>query len=101
MTGTLGILVTSDLHLDYVIRLTETAFQKGKKIMIFFTGRAVKLIESTDFKRLKGKASIAVCDFSYRSLAVKGCVPDIEPGIFETQAKHAEIFKKCDRYVVF
>ncbi len=100
MTGTLGILVTSDKHLDYVISLTETAFNKGKDIRIFFTGRAVKLIESGDFKKLKGKANIAVCDFSCRSLGLNG-LPEIEPAIFETQAKHAEIFKNCDRYVVF
>lgn len=101
MTGTLGILVTSDKHLDYVINLTETAFKKGKKIKIFFTGRAVKLIESRNFKRIIGKANIAVCDFSYRSLGLTGCMPDFESGIFETQAKHAEIFKECDRYIVF
>jgi len=101
MTGTLGILVTTDKHLDYVISLTETAFSKGKEIKIFFTGRAVKLIESTDFKRLIGKASIAVCDFSCRSLGLKCSRPEIEPAIFETQAKHAEIFKNCDRYLVF
>ena len=101
MTGTLGILVTSDKHLDYVISLTETAFTKGKKIKIFFTGRAVKLIESKDFKRLKGRAGIAICDFSFRSLGLLKLKPYIEQNIFATQAKHAEIFKDCDRYLVF
>ena len=101
MTGTLGILVTSDRHMDYVISLTETAFKKGKEIKIFFTGRAVRLIESVNFKRLKGKANIAICDFSYRSLGLKVPVRDNDPDIFETQAKHAEIFKDCERYIVF
>ena len=101
MNKCLGILVTSDRHLDYVVNLTETAFKKGKDIKIFFTGRAVKLIEAPDFKRLKGKASIAICDFSFRSMELKGNIPDIEPGILETHAKHAEIFKNCDRYIVF
>lgn len=101
MTCTLGILVTSDKHLDYVVSLTETAFNKGKEIRIFFTGRAVRLIESNEFRRLKGKASIAVCDFSCRSLGLNCGLPEIDPAIFETQAKHAEIFKNCDRYLVF
>lgn len=101
MTGTLGILVTTDRHLNYVVSLTETAFKKGKKIKIFFTGRAVKIIETEDFKRLEGKASLAVCDFSFRSLGLTDNAPDIDPAIFETQAKHAEIFKNCDRYLVF
>ena len=98
---TLGILVTSDQHLDYVISLTETAFKKGKIIKIFLTGRAVKCVESEDFKRLERKASLSICDFSFRSLGLTCNISNIDPTIFETQAKHAEIFKDCDRYLVF
>ncbi len=101
MNNKLGILVTSDRHLDYVVSLTETAFKKGKEIKIFFTGSAVKLVEAPDFKRLKGKASISVCDFSFRSFELNECTQNIKPGVLDTQAKHAEIFKECDRYLVF
>lgn len=101
MQDTLGILVTSDKHFNYVINLTETACNKGKKVNIFFTGKAVKLIESPDFSRLSSKASLAICDWSAHSLGLSKPLPDIDPGIFEPQTRHAEIMKDCDRYVVF
>jgi hypothetical protein len=101
MKGTLGILVTSERHLEYVISLTETAFKKGKNVKIFFTGRAASLVESGDFNRLKGKANLAVCDFSFRSLGLSYSLSDVEAGLFETQARHADIFKECERYIVF
>ena len=101
MANTLGILVTSDQHLNYVVNLAETAYNKGKKVKIFFTGRAVKLMEAAEFCRLNRKASLAVCDWSSRDMGLTDRMSKIYPGIFETQAKHAEIMKNCDRYVVF
>ncbi len=101
MSGTLGILVTSDQHLNHVIKLTETAHSKGKEINIFFTGKAVKLVESGEFKRLIGKASLSICEWSSLSQGLTGRIPGIDPGILETRAKYAEIIKDCDRFVVF
>lgn len=101
MAETLGILVTSDQHLNYVVNLTETAYNKGKGIKIFLTGKAVMLIESSQFKRLIGKASLSICEWSFLSRGLNGQIPGIDPGIFETQAKYAEIIKDCDRFVVF
>lgn len=100
MPETLGILVTSDQHLNYVVKLTETAHNKGKKIKIFFTGKAVKLIESRQFKRLVGKASLSICEWSSLSQGLADRIPGIDYGIFETQVKYAEIIKDCDRFVV-
>ena len=98
---TLGMLVSSDRHLDYVIRLTEAAFGKGIKVKIFFTGNGVRLTQSADFQKLTGKANIALCDVSYRALGFNGDVPGLSFKDFATQAKNAEMVKDCDRYVVF
>ena len=38
MAEKLGILVSSDKHLDYVINLTQAASEKGKEVELFFTG---------------------------------------------------------------
>ena len=101
MPGTLGILVTSDQHLNYVVKLTETAYSKGKKIKIFFTGKAVRLVASGEFRQLIGKASLSICEWSSLSQGLTEPIPGIDAGIFETQAKYAEIIKECDRFVVF
>ena len=101
MAEKLGILVSSDKHLDYVIKLTEAARAKDKDVEIFFTGRGVLLTQSPDFSRLVGKAKLSLCDVSFRALGLEGDVPGLGFKDFATQAKNAEIIKKSDRYVVF
>ena len=54
MAEKLGILVSSDNHLDYVINLTRAAREKGKEVELFFTGKGVLLTQSPDFKKLVG-----------------------------------------------
>lgn len=100
MAEKLGILVSSNKHIDYVINLTRAAKDKGKEVEIFFTGKGVLLTQSPEFKNLVGKAKMALCDVSFRSLGLKGDVPGLDFKDFATQAKNAELIKKSDRYVV-
>ena len=77
MAEKLGILVSSEKHLDYVINLTEAAHKKDKEVEIFFTGKGVLLTQSSDFKKLVGKAKMTLCDVSFRALKLKGDVPGL------------------------
>jgi predicted peroxiredoxin len=101
MAEKLGILVSSDKHLDYVINLTAAAHDKGKAVEIFFTGKGVLLTQSSEFKKLVGKAKLSLCENSFRALGLEGDVPGLGFKDFATQAKNAEIIKNSDRYVVF
>ena len=101
MADKLGILVSSNKHLDHIIHLAEAAHAKGKEVEIFFTGQGVLLTQSADFKRLVGKAKMSLCDVSFRALGLKGEVPGFGFKDFATQAKNAEIIKNSDRYLVF
>lgn len=101
MAEKLGILVSSDKNLDYVINLTAAANKKGKEVEIFFTGKGVLLTQSPDFKKLIGKAKMTLCDVSFRGLKLEGDVPGLGFKDFATQAKNAEIIKTSDRYLVF
>jgi predicted peroxiredoxin len=100
MAEKLGILVSSDKHLDYVINLTRAASEKGKEVELFFTGKGVLLTQSPDFKNLVGKAKMTLCDVSFRALGLKGDVPGMGFKDFATQAKNADLIEKSDRYVV-
>lgn len=104
MAQTLGILVTTDKHLDYVLNLTDAANRKGKEVQIFFTGNSVKLAFDPDFAKLENKARISVCDVSFRAHGFHGREEEV-PGVgfkdFATQARNAEMTAECDRYVVF
>jgi hypothetical protein len=104
MVDTLGILVNTDKYLDDVVNLTRAAHSKGKDIQIFFTGKGVLLTLKPDFKKLVGKARLAICDVSFRSNGLHGREDEV-PGVgfkdFATQAKNAEMVVDMDRYVVF
>jgi len=100
MAKTLGIFVSTDKHLDYVIGLTGAAHAKGIEVQIFFSGNGVLLTQFSELSNLVGKARMALCDVSFRALGLKGDVPGFGFKDFATQAKNAEMIKDCDRYVV-
>ena len=101
MADRLGVLVSSDKHLDKVIALTTAAHDKGKKVQIFFTGAGVLLTQKPGFEQLVGKAKLAICDVSFRANGLEGDVPGLGFKDFATQARNAEMISECDRYVVF
>jgi len=101
MAQLLGIMVSSDRHLDYVVNLTSAAQARGIQVKIFFTGRSVLLTQEKDFERLVGQALLFVCDVSFRANGLEGReVPGVGFKEFVTQAKHAEMLEECDRYLV-
>ena len=101
MSDLLGILVATDKHLGHVINLTNAAREKGKKIEIFFTGAGVRLTQDPRFGELVGKAKLSVCDTSFREFGFSPNVAGVGFEDFVTQARNAEMIKKCDRYVIF
>lgn len=101
MTQSLGILVTSDKHLDHVLNLTRAASAKGKEVRLFFTGKSVLLTQKEAFKELVGKGKLYVCDVSFRANGLEGKeVPGVGFKEFVTQARNAEMIEECDRYLV-
>lgn len=101
MAEILGILVSSDKHLDCVNKLTNAAHEKGKDVLIFFTGKGVLLTQSPEFTQLVGKAKMSLCDVSFRALGLEGEVPGLGPKDFATQENNVAMIEKSDGYVVF
>lgn len=103
MAETLGILVSSDKHLDYVIGLVRAAHKKGLETQAFFTGSAVHLTLQPEFAELAGKAKLWICDVSFRANGYHGREEEV-PGVgykdFATQGRNAEMLAEMDRYVV-
>ena len=104
MADKLGILVSTDQYLDYIVNLARSAYKKGKYVQIFFTGKGVLLTMRPEFKELVGKARLSVCDLSFRAFGLHGRENEV-PGVgfkdFVTQAKNAEMVTTMDRYLVF
>ncbi len=100
MSSTLGILVNTDKHFDYVFQLAKAAHGKGIETRIFFTGQGVLLTQRQEFKRLVGLARLTVCEVSFRANQLSGEVPGVGFKDFATQAVNAEMVAECDRYIV-
>jgi predicted peroxiredoxin len=100
MSATLGIMVNTDRHFDYIYALAKAAKNKGITTRIFFTGQGVLLTQGKEFERLVGLARLSVCDVSFRAHHLGGDVPGVGFKDFATQAVNAEMVAQCDRYIV-
>lgn len=100
MSKTLGIFVTSDKHLDKIIRLCRAAGNKGVEVTLFFTHLGTLLTQDPRFVELEG-LKMSVCKVGFDSHGLRPPVPGIGQADFTTQAMHAELIDECDRYVVF
>jgi hypothetical protein len=102
MARTLGIFVSSDQHLDKILKLCEAAKNKGVKVTLFFTHLGTLLTQDPRFTKLEGTAEMSLCKISLESHGIKkSTIPGMGEKDFATQAKHAEIIEECDRYIVF
>ena len=100
----LAILVSTDQHLDPVINLTTAAFAKGKSVNLLFTGKGVLLTIRPQFRKLVGKATVSICDVSFRANGLHGReneVPGVTRQHFVTQAKNAQLMVNAKRHLVF
>ncbi|MDY6973274.1 MAG: DsrE family protein [Thermodesulfobacteriota bacterium] len=101
MAKSLGIFVTSNDHLDKIIRLCEAAKKKEIEVSIFFTHFGILATQDPKFVELGELARMSVCNVSFKGHGLTPPVPCIGEKDFATQARHAEIIEECDRYLVF
>ena len=99
--GSLGILVSSDQHLDKIIKLCQAAKKKCLRVSIFLTHHGVLLTKDHSFSELKGLAEISLCNVGFEGHGLKRPVPGISEIDYGTQIKHGEMIRECDRYLVF
>ncbi len=101
MAKSLGIFVTSNNHLDKLIKLCKAARKKGIEVSIFFSHLGTLLTQTPRFSELEGLGNLSVCKVGFESHGLKPPVPGIGENDYVTQARHAELIEDCDRYVVF
>ena len=101
MARTLGLFVSSDLHLDKIISLCRAAKERDVEVHIFFTHRGTLLTQHPRFAELKDLAKMSLCNVGFESHNLKKPVPGIEDKDYATQARHGELIEECDRYLVF
>ncbi len=96
----LGILVTTDRHLEDVLGLTDAAISKGHEVIIFSMDDGTKLIGNESFNALckREGVSMSFCDHSAKGLDVstEGIPEDIVCG---SQFNNANMMHDADRVI--
>ena len=100
MASSLGVFVSSNHHLEKIIKLCKAAQKKGIQVRLFFTHQGILLTQDPRFAELDG-FDIKVCKVGFESNGFSPPVSGIGSKDFTTQAMHAEMIDECDRYVVF
>ena len=101
MSRSLGVFVSSDKHLDKLIRLCEAAQKKDVQVTIFFSHLGTLLTQDPRFGELDGMAKMALCNVGFESHGLKPPVKGISDKDYATQSRHGELIEEYDRYVVF
>ncbi|MEF3168974.1 MAG: hypothetical protein K6360_06525 [Deltaproteobacteria bacterium] len=102
----LGIFVTSPQHMDHVLGITQAAVRAGKKVMIFFTFKAVHLTKHPSFSILANLCDVenlAICADSYTCEGydyAKDVPRGLVPKQMRTQAYHGAMLEECGKYIV-
>jgi len=98
---TLGILVNSNQHFDFVLKLAEAATAKGKHVKIHLQGPGLDLIASDFFEHLLNIAQISISAAGLRGSAAT--VQQKFPKSLKTVTpkKLNSMLNECKRHVVF
>ena len=97
---TLGILITSDLFLEYVVPLVRAAKAKGLMVHIHLTGSGVRLTQSTDYENLTQMARITICHDSAVSYQIRDKLKAGPGELLARQDQMTRMIKQCYRHVV-
>jgi len=100
MRKSLGVFVSSNNHLDKLIKLCKATKKKGIDTTIFFTHLGTLLTRDSRFSELEGLAKMGLCKVAFENHGLKPPTLGIGEKDYVTQARHAEIIEDCDRYVV-
>ena len=102
MARKLGVFVSSNEHLDKIIKLCQAAKKKGDvEVTIFFSHIGTTLTQDPRFGELEGLAKMSLCNVGFESHNLKPPVAGIGEKDYATQARNGELVEECDRYVTF
>ncbi len=101
MDKKLGVYISSDLNLDQLIKLCQSAKKKGVKVKLFFTHLGTRLCTDTRLSELEGLAEIALCKVGFEDNRLDSSEAKVDEKGFSSQSWHAEMIYDCDRYITF
>ena len=100
MAEKLGILVSTDQHMEHLVGICQAAHSAGKEVEVFLTNTAPLLTQEEAFTRLEGLCRIRLCNLCFEKLELKKPVPLVADEDFGTQMRNVMMLEECDRYIV-
>ena len=101
MAKSLGVFVSSQKHLDKIIKLCHAARKKEVAVTVFFSHKGTLLTQDPRFGELEGMAKLSLCNVGFESNGLKPPVIGVGDKDYATQARNGEMIEECDRYIVF
>ena len=97
----LGLLITTDKHLNDIVGLTNSALAKGHEVTIFNMDEGTKLLGCSALHELCGKDGVTMsfCDHSAKNaeISTEGIPSDVVCG---SQFDNANMNHDCDKVIV-
>jgi hypothetical protein len=97
----LGLYVSSDEHMEKIIKLCQAAKRKDVEVTLFLTHLGTNLTQDPRLEELLDLASVSLCKVGYEDRKLKKPVVDLGEKAFSSQSFHAEMILDCDRYLAF
>jgi len=97
----LGIIVTTDKHLDHILGIARSALSKGHEVLIFNMDEGVKLLDNPSFTALcnENGLTMSFCDYSTKTveMSTEGIPGEIACG---SQFDNANINHDSDKVII-
>ena len=97
----LGIYVSSDEHMEKLIKLCRAAKKKGVEVTVFLTHIGTRLTQDPRLEELLTLAKVALCKVGFESLNLKKPGEVLDEKAYSSQSFHAEMILDCDQYLSF
>lgn len=97
----LGIYVSSDEHMEKIIKLCQAARRKGVEVTLFLTHLGTNLTQAPRFAELLGPANVSLCKVGFDDRKLERPVAGLDEKAFSSQSFHAEMILDCDQYFAF
>jgi peroxiredoxin family protein len=101
MEKSIGIYVTSDRHLEKIIKVCRAAKTKGVETRVFFTHTGTRLCMDDRMKELLNVATVALCKVGFEANELDPENGYVDKKAYLSQSWHAEMIYDCHRYLTF
>lgn len=97
----LGIYVSSDEHIDKLIKLCQAAGRKNVEVTIFLTHLGTYLTQDPRLVELTDLAKVGLCKVGFDDRKLEKPAVGLDEKAYSSQSFHAEMLLDCDQYLSF